>query len=161
AGWEGTLSLEVQGGRGGAAGTAGGAGGQGGGGRVRYESPGEPPTTVGAGAGSFWRGPAVDLEALDVLTRDAETEFRGRGEPGATVRVWNYALRPAAWSEGTVQADGTFAVRVPLQPGLNDFEVTQRTDGLEARSWTGTMFELSGRSVLGARIYVVRVPEVE
>gem|GEM_PF-3488738 len=160
-GWEGTPVLEVQGGRGGAAGTAGGAGGQGGGGRIRYENTGDPPTAVGVGAGSFWRGPAVDLAALDVLTRDAEIEFRGRGEPGATVRVWNDSLRPAGCSETTAQADGTFAVRVPLQAGLNDFRVTQQTDGLEARSWTGTMFELSGRSVQGARIYVVRVPEVE
>ncbi|MBN1771885.1 MAG: hypothetical protein JXB32_11520, partial [Deltaproteobacteria bacterium] len=157
--WSGPASLEAQGGPGGAAGTAGGAGGTGGAGRVRFEGPQEAAPTVVSG--SAWRGPAVDLEALDLLTRDAETEFRGRGEPGATVRVWNHSQRPAGLSEGAVEADGTFTVRVPLQPGLNDFEVTQLAGGFEARSLTGTMYELSGRAVLGARIYVVRVPEVE
>lgn len=157
--WDGSLALEALGGSGGAAGSTGGAGGAGGGGRVRFE--GTQEAAPAAAAGSVWRGAVVDLEALDVLTRDAETEFRGRGEPGATVRVWNYAQRPPGLSETTVDGDGTFAVRAPLQPGLNDFEVTQRTGGLEARSLTGTMFELSGRTVLGARIYVVRVPEVE
>ena len=85
----------------------------------------------------------------------------GRGEPGATIRVTNYAVRPAQFTETAVNADGTFTIVVPLLAGLNDFEVSQRADGLMARSFTGTMFELSGRTVLGARIYIVRVPEVE
>jgi hypothetical protein len=157
--WDGNLALETLGGAGGAAGTAGGAGGAGGDGRVRFEAAQESAPAVTAA--SNWRGPAVDLEALDLLTRDAETELRGRGEPGATIRVRNHVLRPAGLSEAVVEADGTFVVRVPLQPGLNDFEVWQRTGSVEVRSLTGTMFELTGRAVLGARIYIVRVPEVE
>jgi hypothetical protein len=157
--WDGVPELETAGGPGGAAGSGGGAGGAGGGGRVRFDAAQElaPPIS----AGSTWRGPAVDLEALDVLTRDAETEFRGRGEPGATIKVRNYSQRPTGVSETTVGGDGTFTVRVSLQAGINDFEVTQATGAAEVRSLTGTMFELSGRAVLGARIYVVRVPEVE
>jgi hypothetical protein len=156
---EGTGTLETAGGSGGAAGASGAAGGAGGDGRVRVEAAQASTSTVTAG--TSYGGPAVDLEALDVVTRDAETTLRGRAEAGATIRIRNWSVHPAQLSEGTVAADGSFAVAVPLLAGLNDLEVAQRVGTDEARSWTGTMFELSGRTVLGARIYVVRVPEVE
>jgi hypothetical protein len=155
---EGTFAVEANGGAGGTA-TTGGAGGAGGGGRVRIEAAQAVSPTVSAV--TTYSGPAVDIEALDVVTADAETTLRGRGEPGATIRVRNWAVSPAQLSEGTVTADGTFSVVVPLLAGKNDLEVAQRTGSLEARSFTGTMFELLGRTVLGARIYIVRVPEVE
>jgi hypothetical protein len=133
-------------------------GGSGGGGRVREDRVGG---TIAVEAGSAYRGAAVDVSALDVVVPDAEIPLAGTGRPGAAVIVRNYSVTPAARTEGVVGADGTFAVRVPLQPGLNDLEVAQRDGAIEARSWIGTIFELSGTTVLGARIYVVRVPEVE
>jgi hypothetical protein len=114
-----------------------------------------------ATAATLWNGPAVDLSALDVVTRDAEVTLTGRGEPGTTIRVRNFGVTPTRLSEATVATDGTFSVLVPLDAGQNDLEVAQRAGTLEARSFTGTMYELVGRSVIGARIYIVRVPEVE
>jgi hypothetical protein len=75
--------------------------------------------------------------------------------------VKNYSVHPTRSTEATVGEDGAFEVAVPLEAGQNDLEVSQRVETLVVRSLTGTMFELSGRVVLGARTYVVRVPEVE
>ncbi|MBI5502989.1 MAG: hypothetical protein HY907_22280, partial [Deltaproteobacteria bacterium] len=152
-------ALQARGGEGGAAGASGAAGGAGGGGRVRIDAPGTLPLDVDAA--TVWHGPAVDVAALDLVTPGAEAPMNGRGEPGATIRVANFLARPTQFTETTVSPDGTFALVVPLLPGLNDLEVSQSAGGLSARSFTGTMYELVGRAVVGARIYIVRVPEVE
>lgn len=126
--------FDASGGSGGSAtGEGTGAGGAGGPGWVRFDAPGE--------VGALAPGVAFDVLGAALVVDAPAYVVRGRARAGAEVRV-EAMDRPTVSATSTAAADGSFEVRITLEPGLNRLRLIQDPDGEAARAWNGTSFEM-------------------
>ncbi len=83
------------------------------------------------------RGPSVDVSSVPALSDAPSFLLRGRAAPGAAIEI--EPIDGGTITSGTADAtDGTFAIEVPLDPGINRFAVRATADGETLRSWVGT-----------------------
>lgn len=171
----------------GGAGTSGGGGGSGG--NILLAAPAwVPPSTLDAsggagegaggagaaghlrvdvGAGEGWEGafagPRLDPTSAPLFGA-ATVTFRGRATPRNVVHVERHD--DGRRTSGTTDADGSFAIEVPLMSGSNRLRIIEDTEAGPVRGWIGNAFEFGtgARCVtasvcipIGAFVDVVRV----
>ncbi len=92
--------------------------------------------------------PRIIFDSAALIAVDPAFVVRGAARPGSRITVERLSVAgPDSIGEGEVGDDGSFAVEVPLVPGLNRLRVVQlASDGAPpVRAWNGNHVELERR----------------